>query len=175
MPKYRDGAAAFLYRQIFNSMPPLPAVNLEGKTFVITGANAGIGCAFTKQVVSLNGRAIMAVRTLDKGLEARREILQQHPTAEIEVRQCDLDSWDSVQTFAKGLAQSEKSIHAVVLNAALFPRKWLTSPAGYERSIQVRSFRTAPLKTTIVIISDALGQRSIKRFASTPVASSPDP
>lgn len=144
MGKYYDGPFAFMYRQLFKKMPPLPSVDLTGKRVLITGANIGVGFALAKQVVaSLNGGVIMAVRSLEKGNTAKDTLLKEFPTADIQVLHLDLESFDSVKEFATQVMQDPErhKIQTVVLNAAINAQKWRTSPTGYERSIQVRIFR----------------------------------
>jgi hypothetical protein len=50
-------------------------VDLDGKVYVITGCNTGIGFETAKAIVAMNGVVIMACRSTDKANEARNAIL----------------------------------------------------------------------------------------------------
>jgi NAD(P)-dependent dehydrogenase (short-subunit alcohol dehydrogenase family) len=92
MGKYYDGVLAFMFRQLFYKIPANPKVDLYGKTFLITGANTGVGFACATQLVGCGARVVLAVRSVSKGEAARNEIITQYPAVTIEVKECDLAS-----------------------------------------------------------------------------------
>ena len=69
----------------------------QGRTFVITGANSGIGLAAARQLAARGAHVVLAVRTPSKGEEAAATI-----EGSTEVRELDLTDLASVQTFADG-------------------------------------------------------------------------
>lgn len=138
MGKYFDGVLAFMFRQLFYKIPANPKIDLREKTFLITGANTGVGLACATQLVSCGARVVLAVRSVAKGHSARIEIIKQHPGATIEVRECDLASFQSVLGLVDGLSKDSFSFDGVILNAAVLCRSWVRSPEGFEMSLQVR-------------------------------------
>lgn len=68
--------AGFLYRQLAVKPKPLAAsVRLEGKTALVTGANTGLGLEAARGLATRGlARLILAVRTVAKGEEARKQI-----------------------------------------------------------------------------------------------------
>ncbi|HEY9290752.1 MAG TPA: SDR family NAD(P)-dependent oxidoreductase, partial [Microlunatus sp.] len=68
----------------------------SGRRFVITGANSGTGKEAAKRLAGAGGDVIMAVRSPEKGEAVRSEILEQNPSARLEVRRLDLASLASV-------------------------------------------------------------------------------
>ncbi|KAK4141992.1 uncharacterized protein C8A04DRAFT_38648 [Dichotomopilus funicola] len=97
------------------------------KTFIVTGANVGLGLEAAKHLASLGaGRVILAVRDVTKGEAAKAEIeggLQGKAggTGVVSVWQLDLESYDSVKAFVKKAEAELERIDAVIENAALAP------------------------------------------------------
>lgn len=52
---------------------------LRGKTFIVTGANSGIGLETAKALVRRKARVIFACRNIAKGKEAISEIRKEQP------------------------------------------------------------------------------------------------
>ena len=67
-----------------------------GRTYVITGANSGIGLSAARELAGKGARVILAVRNTTKGEEAARTI-----AGETEVRALDLADLGSVRAFAE--------------------------------------------------------------------------
>jgi NADP-dependent 3-hydroxy acid dehydrogenase YdfG len=68
---------------------------LEGRTFVVTGANSGIGLAASRALGRAGARVVLAVRDVAKG-EAAAASIEGRP----EVRELDLADLGSVRAFA---------------------------------------------------------------------------
>ncbi len=75
-----------------------------GRTFVITGANSGLGYESARALAGQGARVIMAVRNEAKGQSAIAAIRAEHPAADVDLARLDLSDLDSVRTFAAGLA-----------------------------------------------------------------------
>lgn len=65
---------------------------LEG-TYVITGANTGIGYEAARMITSAGGDVVLACRSEEKGKAAAKEL-------GADFAQLDLSSWDSIQNFS---------------------------------------------------------------------------
>lgn len=64
------------------------------------GASSGIGTETTR-VLALRGvHVIMAVRNIESGKKVKETIIEEIPTAKIEVMELDLSSMASVRKFA---------------------------------------------------------------------------
>lgn len=109
----------FLYDQLVRRLP-YPTTPQTGKTFIVTGANIGLGLEAARHLVQLGAkRVILAVRSLDKGEEAREYIdYYSGKKGVAEVWKLDLGSYASVQAFAKK-AQSLDRLDGVIENAAI--------------------------------------------------------
>jgi NAD(P)-dependent dehydrogenase (short-subunit alcohol dehydrogenase family) len=73
--------------------------DLNGKIFLITGANSGLGYESAKALISKGGKVIMACRNLEKGEEAVREIRKEVGGDKPDLRRLDLADLTSVEEF----------------------------------------------------------------------------
>ena len=67
----------------------------DGRTFVVTGANSGIGLVAARELARAGGRVVLAVRDTARGEQAAATI-----EGETEVRRLDLADLSSVRAFA---------------------------------------------------------------------------
>lgn len=89
----------------FTKIPRIAPVNLSASTVIVTGANVGIGFETAREILhSKPQRLILAVRSLEKGNAARRELEKSKSgTTRLDVRLLDQSSFESVRTFVKEL------------------------------------------------------------------------
>lgn len=71
---------------------------LDGQTFVITGANSGLGRVSARALAAHGAHVILAVRSREKGETAAAAM-----SGSVEVRELDLADLHSVRSFAAGL------------------------------------------------------------------------
>jgi NAD(P)-dependent dehydrogenase (short-subunit alcohol dehydrogenase family) len=103
-----------------------------GRTFVVTGANSGLGLEATKALAAHGAQVIMAVRNELKGRQARDELLADQPGARLEVRALDLADLDSVRAFADGLHADGQAVNVLLNNAGVMMPPRSLSPQGQE-------------------------------------------
>ncbi len=72
----------------------------SGRTFVVTGANSGLGLETVRDLAGLGATVIMTARDEEKGRRALDEVQADHPGADLELRLLDLADLDSVREFA---------------------------------------------------------------------------
>ena len=70
---------------------------LGGRTFVVTGANSGIGLVAARELARAGARVVLAVRDRAKGERAAGSI-----SGDVEVRVLDMADLSSVRAFAEG-------------------------------------------------------------------------
>jgi len=111
--------------------------DLEGRTFVVTGASSGLGLITARELARRRATVVMAVRDTAKGEEVRAQVLTSLPQARLEVRLVDLLDLDSVRRFADALRAEHTSIDVLVNNAGISNQpRWL-SPQGQESQFAV--------------------------------------
>ncbi|KAK6611509.1 short-chain dehydrogenase [Botrytis cinerea] len=103
----------------------------RGRTYIITGANTGLGLEAARHLVCLGSASvIMAVRDLSSGLRALADIESSTGISGVaQVWELDLSSYASVIAFAKRATEELDRIDAVIENAGtvllgvlLFPK-----------------------------------------------------
>jgi len=115
--------------------------SLTGKTYLITGGNAGIGFEATKLLASKGAKVIILSRNAKKVKVAMEEIKQSDSSADIEFIKLDLASLDSVRDVAKTINESVEKIDALICNAAIAQvAKQTLTVDGFESQIGVNYY-----------------------------------
>ncbi|MBS2537329.1 SDR family oxidoreductase [Catenulispora sp. NF23] len=99
---------------------------LSGRTFVVTGANSGLGLETTRLLTGHGAHVVMTARDRIKGEAAAARIGQDVPGASLELRILDLADLDSVRAFAAGLHDDKVGVDVLINNAGVMmtpPRK----------------------------------------------------
>jgi len=105
------------------------------KTFVITGANSGIGFEASRVLAQRGARLVMAVRRPGAGEEAAAKIRAETPTAEVLVEECDLGSLDSVRRSAARITELVGRVDVLINNAGIMAVPYGTTVDGHERQL----------------------------------------
>jgi NAD(P)-dependent dehydrogenase (short-subunit alcohol dehydrogenase family) len=135
-----------------------------GRRFVVTGANSGTGKEAAKRLAAAGARVVLAVRTVSKGEDAKREILAAVPGADIEVRRVDLADLASVREFAEGMLADGEPIDVLINNAGVMaPPKRQTTADGFE--LQFGSNFLGPFALTNLLLPRIL-ESSAPRVAT---------
>lgn len=106
--------------------------DLTGRTFVVTGANSGLGLGTTRHLAAHGAHVVMAVRDEAKGDRAAASISDAQPGASLEVRRLDLADLESVRAFAAGVHVSGLPVDVLVNNAGVMGPPRALSPQGHE-------------------------------------------
>ncbi|MEM7262743.1 MAG: SDR family oxidoreductase [Planctomycetota bacterium] len=94
--------------------------SLEGKTFAITGANAGAGFEAARVFLSKGARVVMLNRNAEKSAAAIDNLTMEFgPNAEVSFIQLDLAVLDSVREGATEALERIPRIDALICNAAI--------------------------------------------------------
>jgi NAD(P)-dependent dehydrogenase (short-subunit alcohol dehydrogenase family) len=109
--------------------------DLSGKTFVVTGANSGIGLEAARALAGKGGLVVLACRSVDRGKEAVDRIRAAYPGAATEVRALDLASLASVRAFAEGFVRDHRRLDVLVNNAGIMAIPRRETSDGFEMQI----------------------------------------
>ncbi|MEP7078134.1 MAG: SDR family NAD(P)-dependent oxidoreductase [Chthoniobacterales bacterium] len=94
-------------------------MRLEGCSALVTGASAGIGREFARQLAGRAGVIVLVARRRDRLEELRRELTQQDPNLNVHVRAADLSKTGQVAELCEWLEQEKIAIDLLINNAGL--------------------------------------------------------
>ena len=115
------------------SWDPRHLPSAAGRSFVITGGNAGIGYFTAEQLASTGARVILASRSAEKAERAIASIRDRVPGAELQFVHLDLSSLSSVAAAA-GQLRGLGPVDGLINNAGLVnpPARRMTTEDGNE-------------------------------------------
>ncbi|MEK9869869.1 MAG: oxidoreductase [Gammaproteobacteria bacterium] len=103
----------------------------SGKTFLVTGANTGIGWDTARVLAERGARVLLGCRSENKALDAIARIHETAPGAEVEWVPLDLASLASVQTAATQVLQ-EPRLDGLINNAGVMVPPKSETEDGFE-------------------------------------------
>jgi len=158
----------------------VPEGSLQGKVFVVTGGNVGLGLWTSFHLASKGGNVVMACRSLEKCEEAKKSLqlqLSKIPEpGQLNCSQLDLGSLASIQKFSDAFHQAYNRLDSLILNAGVMACPYSLTKDGIETQIGVNHFghfyltqllldslestATEANPTTVVSVSSAAHYRS---------------
>lgn len=124
-----------IHTRAWRHVAALPEI--DGAVALVTGGNRGLGLALVRLLAAKGARVILACRDVDAGEAARAAVVHERGKAEVEVRELDLDSLDSVRAFAEGVRAQEPRVDLVFAHAGLMALHRQETEDGFERQLGV--------------------------------------
>ena len=92
---------------------------LQGKVFLITGGNSGIGVETARAIYATGAHVFISSRDVKKGQEVAEEIAASLPSSKgkIDVLQLELDDLQSVKACAADFLSKSKQLNVLITNA----------------------------------------------------------
>lgn len=132
------GFASLIRNPLFGGPEYEGNENLFGLTYVVTGANSGIGRATADQLAARGARVILACRNEEEGVKASEEITHNTFNRQVVYKHLDLSSMSSIRTFAADLVATESRLDGLVNNAGVKePKAKARTEDGFELQIGV--------------------------------------
>lgn len=96
---------------------------LQGKVFLITGGNSGIGVETARAIYATGAHVFITSRDVKKGQEVAEEIADSLPSSmgKIDVLQLELDDLQSVKACAADFLSKSKQLNVLITNAGASP------------------------------------------------------
>ena len=128
VPISTDTQLSEIYRMEKTSRYP----NQEGRIFIVTGANTGLGYETALSLAEHGAKVIMACRNKSKANAAKAKIEAEVPNAELEVMEIDLSSLSSVRNFAKEYQSKYDRLDGLINNAGVMTPPYTKTEDGFE-------------------------------------------
>ena len=99
---------------------------LEGKVFLITGANSGIGVETARAIHATGADVYMTSRNIENGRKVASDIMVSNPDSKgrIDVLELQLDSLQSVKKCAADFMSMSKRLNVLITNAGNAQREY---------------------------------------------------
>lgn len=93
--------------------------SFSGKTALVTGASAGMGVDYSKELAAEGANLILVARRTDRLETLKAELQAKHPSIEIRVLPCDLGDAAARQSLYDTLKQDGVQVDVLINNAGL--------------------------------------------------------
>ncbi len=138
-------------------------VSQSGKTFVITGANTGLGYEAARALSAQGARVLIACRSQEKAEAAIDAIIDANGEVDVEFVPLDLGDLSSVQACAD-LLQEEERIDCLINNAGIMVPPYELTADGFESQFGVNHL--GPFALTGLLL-DKLAETENPRIVNT--------
>jgi NAD(P)-dependent dehydrogenase (short-subunit alcohol dehydrogenase family) len=111
--------------------------DLSGKIIIVTGGNSGIGFESVKAFTEKGAEVILASRSIEKGNEAKTEILKDTVKGKIEVMQLDLADLSSIKKFSSDFQKKYRKLDILLNNAGIMMSPYFQTKDGFEAQMGI--------------------------------------
>ena len=120
-----------IFNSGFKDWNPGQLSDLTGKTYVITGANSGIGFEAARYLGKAGADIVMVCRSLPKAQEARKELAEQIK-GNVDLVQMDLSDMSSVRKAAEIVRERYSKIDGLIINAGIMQTPQTKTVDGFD-------------------------------------------
>ncbi|MCC5953390.1 MAG: SDR family oxidoreductase [Acidimicrobiia bacterium] len=103
----------------------------DGRTFLVTGANTGIGRVTARELARRGGRVVLACRSAEKTTPVIDDIRATTDNDDVSFLELDLADLTSVRRAGRTLLEDGEPLHVLVANAGLAGKRGVTTQ-GFE-------------------------------------------
>jgi dehydrogenase/reductase SDR family protein 13 len=109
----------------------MSCTELEGRSFLVTGANSGIGRAAVEALAARGGKVVLAARSEERTRPVLDGIRQQFPGADAQWMHLDVADLASVKAAAESYLAGGRPLDVLINNAGIAGTRGL-SPQGFD-------------------------------------------
>lgn len=139
--------------------------DLAGRTFLVTGGNAGIGLATATDLARRGGRVHIACRSKAKGEVAVAAISARSGSDQVRLHQLDLASLASVRQSAQEFIALGEPLHVLINNAGIAGQRGITAD-GFELTFGVNHLGHFAFTQALLPLLRESGQARVVTVAS---------
>ena len=139
----------------------------RGRTFVITGANGGIGLEAASLLARQEARLVLACRNLEKAKIAVERLKSETPGVDVTVLALDLSDLASVRAFNTALRDIAPRIDVLINNAGVMAIPRRLTADGFEMQLGTNHLGHFALTGLLLDLLSTDGHARIVNVAST--------
>ncbi|XP_061580324.1 dehydrogenase/reductase SDR family member 12 [Cololabis saira] len=124
-------------------------VNLSGRSFIVTGANSGIGKAAATEIAIRGGTVHMLCRNKGRAEAAKQEIVERSKNQNIHVHIVDMSSARQVWEFGLSFSQNN-ALHVLINNAGCMVNQRELTDDGLEKNFATNTLGTYILTSALI-------------------------
>lgn len=124
-------------------------VDLSSRSFVITGANSGIGKAAANEIAKRGGTVHLVCRNKSRAEEAKKEIVEQSKNENVHVHIVDMSSPRQVWEFASTFSRNH-SVNVLINNAGCMVNQRELTEDGLEKNFATNTLGTYIMTTVLI-------------------------
>lgn len=133
-----------------------------GRTFLVTGANSGIGFATSAALARAGARVVLACRDQDRAAAAATRIRARTPGADLDIVPLDQASLASVAAAAARVREQEPHLDVLVNNAGVMAPPLSRTEDGHELQFAVNHLAVFALTAQLLpLLLDRPGSRVV--------------
>ncbi|CAL8312695.1 dehydrogenase/reductase SDR family member 12 isoform X1 [Gadus morhua] len=125
-------------------------VSAVGRSFMITGANSGIGKETAMAIAKKGGTIHMVCRNKDKAEVARAEIIRESGNPEVHVHILDMSESSQVWEFAENFKRQYPSLNVLINNAGCIVNKREMNSNGLEKNFATNTLGVYILTQSLI-------------------------
>ncbi|KAL0966491.1 hypothetical protein UPYG_G00295900 [Umbra pygmaea] len=139
------------YEQAAKSFVPKELdVAVVGRSFMITGANSGIGKATAMAIAKRGGTVHMVCRNKERAEKAREDIIRETGNTEVYVHCLDLSEPHQVWRFAESFKMQYPSLNVLINNAGCMVNRRETNVHGLEKNFATNTLGVFILTQSLI-------------------------
>uniref|UniRef100_H2ZX94 Dehydrogenase/reductase (SDR family) member 12 n=1 Tax=Latimeria chalumnae TaxID=7897 RepID=H2ZX94_LATCH len=125
-------------------------VDVREKSFMITGANSGIGKAAAKEIAKRGGTVYLICRNRDRAEEAKNEIVKESGNQNVFLYILDLSNPRMIWEFSENFRKEEKHLNVLINNAGCMVNQRELTEDGLEKNFATNTLGTYILTTALL-------------------------
>ncbi|XP_020319193.1 dehydrogenase/reductase SDR family member 12 [Oncorhynchus kisutch] len=125
-------------------------VAVVGRSFIITGANSGIGKATATAIAKKGGTVHMLCRNKERAEKAKEDIVRETGNTEVYVHHLDMSETHKVWEFAESFKMQYPSLNVLINNAGCMVNKREVNDNGLEKNFATNTLGVYLLTQSLI-------------------------
>ena len=141
-------------------------VRCEGRSYLITGSNSGIGRQTALEILRRGGTVHMVCRNPSTGGEARQELMETSGNNNLHLHILDLSKPRDIAAFVKKFGEENSQLDVLINNAGCMVNTRLTNEEGLDMNFATNTLGTFMLTSGLLPLLDQSDQARVVTVSS---------